>query len=192
MGVLLSGRDRETVPQNWGKDECSQIQRGLWSKPAPEWISYNLRLGQRFTFQHDNDPKHTAKTRLEWLWDKSLTVLEWPSQSSDLKPVEHLWRDLKMAVHRRFLPEIICKEECDKLSKSTCAKLVETDLRLTVKDLKQVFSLSLWVIEDRLIFRGNYILTIILFITNYFLWHMHIQWDHWIKWNVFINLEWTL
>ena len=36
--------------------------------------------------QSAQDPKHTAKTMQECLWDKSLNVLEWPSQSPDLNP----------------------------------------------------------------------------------------------------------
>ena len=44
----------------------------------------NLRLGRRFTF-------HTqGKTMLEWLQDKSLTILHLSSQSPDLYPIEHL------------------------------------------------------------------------------------------------------
>ncbi|KAL0192435.1 hypothetical protein M9458_010731, partial [Cirrhinus mrigala] len=82
----------------------------------------DLRLGWRFTFQQDNDPKHTAKIT-EWLLNNSVTVLEWPSQSPDLNPIEHLWRDLKMAVHQRLpsnLTELerICKEEWQRIPKS--------------------------------------------------------------------------
>ncbi len=89
----------------------------------------DLRLGRRFSFQQDNDPKHTAKITKEWLHNNSVTVLEWPSQSPDLNPIEHLWRDLKMAVHQRLpsnLTELerICKEEWQRIPKSRCEKLV--------------------------------------------------------------------
>ncbi|KAG2458309.1 TC1A transposase, partial [Polypterus senegalus] len=89
----------------------------------------DLRLGRRFIFQQDNDPKHTAKISKEWLQDNSVNVLERPSQSPDLNPIEHLWRDLKMAVHRLFPSNLMelercCKEEWAKLAKDRCAKLV--------------------------------------------------------------------
>ncbi|CDR00757.1 unnamed protein product [Oncorhynchus mykiss] len=89
----------------------------------------DLRLGQRFTFQQHNDSKHTAKTTQDWLWDKSPNVLECPSQSPNLNPIEHLWRDLKIAVQQHSLSNLtelerICREECEKLPKYRCAKLV--------------------------------------------------------------------
>ncbi|CDQ73216.1 unnamed protein product [Oncorhynchus mykiss] len=43
-----------------------------------------LKIGRGWVFQHDNDPKHTAKATKEWLHKKHLKVLEWPSQSPDL------------------------------------------------------------------------------------------------------------
>jgi len=58
-----------------------------------------------------------------------VAVLEWPSQSPDLNPIEHFWRDLKMAVYQHFpsnLTELewICKEEWQRIPKSRCEKLV--------------------------------------------------------------------
>ena len=41
----------------------------------------DLKLRQRFTFQQDNDPNHSAKATLEMIQNKNVKVLEWPSLS---------------------------------------------------------------------------------------------------------------
>ncbi len=43
-----------------------------------------------FIFQQDLAPAHTAKGTKSWFNDHGVTVLDWPANSRDLKPIENL------------------------------------------------------------------------------------------------------
>ncbi len=80
--------------QQRGQDDCT-VLRGGWMDGAMyrQILANNLlpsvralKMGRGWVFQHDNDPKHTARATKEWLCKKHFKVLEWPSQSPDLNP----------------------------------------------------------------------------------------------------------
>jgi hypothetical protein len=87
-----------------------------------------LKLGCKWVFQMDNDPKHTSKVVAKWLKDNKVKVLEWPSQNPDLNSI--LWAELKKCVRARRptnltqLPQL-CQEEWARIHPIYCGKLVE-------------------------------------------------------------------
>ncbi len=81
--------------------------------------------------QHDNDPKHTSKATVGFLKKNRVKVIQWPSMSPDLNPIEHLWGILKRQVEHhspssiQSLKEVIL-EEWKKIDLAKCRQLVHS------------------------------------------------------------------
>ena len=75
-------------------------------------------------------PKHTSKVVAKWLKDNKVKVLERPSQSPDLNPIDNLWAELKKGVRARWPTNLtqlhkLCQWEWAKIHLTYHGKLVE-------------------------------------------------------------------
>jgi len=88
-------------------------------------------LGDEWRFQQDNDPKHTSRLAKNFLRDNMPEIIDWPSNSPDLNPIENLWSIVKRNVERKMPKNVsdlrrFMVEEWDDIPRSTLIGLVRS------------------------------------------------------------------
>ena len=89
---------------------------------------------KKYLFQNDNAPIYTAKDVQQWILENKIRILpDWPSQSPDLNPIEHLWSELERKIRNRSENiknfkelEIALQEEWSKISRNQLMNYIES------------------------------------------------------------------
>jgi transposase len=93
---------------------------------------YGKEVGD-IEFQQDNDPKHVSRLAKQTFEELALQVMDWPAQSPDMNPIEHLWGHLKKELAKHPNPPSSIhelwkrtSEEWNKIPTSVCQNLIES------------------------------------------------------------------
>lgn len=113
-----------------GMINAEKYQEVLQSHLMPSIPPLSSEFGE-FIYQQDGASCHTARSTKQWLVDNEIPLLEWPSGSPDLSPIETLWGNMKKYLKKnptasKQLLKVRLEEIWSAVTPEYCQKLVRT------------------------------------------------------------------
>jgi len=109
------------------------LYKGILEDELQKTLEWYRLKPDKVIFQQDNDSKHTAASVREWLNKRKFDTLEWPAQSPDLNPIEHLWAHIKKQLNKYdTAPKGILdlwervQDQWNTIDASVCANLIDS------------------------------------------------------------------
>ncbi|XP_067678703.1 uncharacterized protein [Haliotis asinina] len=130
--ILTSTTDRHRTPLHICRGRVNAVyyrDQMLQNHVAPFFNQHH----DVHKFQHNNARAHTARVSMQYLAQKNIPVLQWPAQSPDLSPIEHLWDEIGRRLSRRHQMdnirelEVALVREWNAIPKNTTQRLINSD-----------------------------------------------------------------